>query len=300
VLELRHLRYFVAVAEELSFSRAAKRLFMAQPPLSVAIRQLEQEIGTVLFVRTSRDVKLTDAGAAFLEGARRTLLEANAAVAAATRAASGEDGTLRIGYSWPAVFETLPALTAAFAVARPEADLLALEACNTDMAHALLSDELDIALAVCAESDSELSYAPVRSERVVAILAASHPLAAEETLRLEQLKDSRFLFALRKMAPRMTAFELALCRACGFEPEYYMASLRSCMALRRWDDRDVALGPKSVGAHLPDIVRAVPLTETAQFETSVVWRSMDSRPIISAFVEASTRVFAAEGALPAG
>src|SRR4029450_788053 len=99
VPELRHLRYFIAVAEELNFSRAARRLRMAQPPLSVAIRQLEQDIGVSLFVRTSREVRLTEAGEAFLEGARRTLAEAEAAVAAAGRAAAGELGTLRIGYS---------------------------------------------------------------------------------------------------------------------------------------------------------------------------------------------------------
>ena len=86
VFELRHLRYFVVVAEELNFSRAAARLHMAQPPLSVAIRQLEQELGTDLFVRTSREVKLTDAGRTLLDGARRTLAEADRAVAAAKRA----------------------------------------------------------------------------------------------------------------------------------------------------------------------------------------------------------------------
>src|SRR5262245_2021554 len=112
--ELRHLRYFVAVAEELNFSRAAERLHMAQPPLSVAIRQLEQELGASLFVRTTHEVRLTEAGAAFLSGARRTLDEAQAAVTAAQRAAAGELGSLRVGYHWSARFETLPALGQAF------------------------------------------------------------------------------------------------------------------------------------------------------------------------------------------
>src|SRR6516225_826703 len=110
VPELRHLRYFVAVAEELNFSRAARRLRMAQPPLSVAIRQLEQELGTSLFHRTSREVKLTEAGAVLLEGARRTLAEADHALTAARRVGAGELGWLRIGYGWYTAFETLPAL----------------------------------------------------------------------------------------------------------------------------------------------------------------------------------------------
>jgi DNA-binding transcriptional LysR family regulator len=107
VPELRQLRYFIAVAEELNFSRAAKRLRMAQPPLSVAIRHLEQEIGTRLFHRTSREVRLTDAGNAFLDGARRTLAEVEAAVSVAQRAAAGETGRLRVGHNWSAGFETL-------------------------------------------------------------------------------------------------------------------------------------------------------------------------------------------------
>src|SRR5262245_20006891 len=94
MLELRHLRYFVAVAEELNFSRAAERLHMAQPPLSVAIRQLEQELGTQLLTRTTREVRLTDAGEAFLNGTRRTLTEIERATADAERAAAGELGRL--------------------------------------------------------------------------------------------------------------------------------------------------------------------------------------------------------------
>src|SRR4029450_11334560 len=98
--ELRHLRYFVAVAEELNFSRAAKRLHMAQPPLSVPIRKLEQELGAGLFNRSSHEVTLTEAGIALLPGARRALAEADNAVAAAQRASAGEGGRLRGGYQW--------------------------------------------------------------------------------------------------------------------------------------------------------------------------------------------------------
>jgi hypothetical protein len=108
VPELRHLRYFVAVAEELNFSRAARRLRMAQPPLSVAIRQLEQELGAELFLRSSREVTLTEAGRTLLDGARRTLAEAERAMAEARRASAGEVGSLRLAFSWSARFETLP------------------------------------------------------------------------------------------------------------------------------------------------------------------------------------------------
>src|SRR5262249_23456342 len=109
MLELRHLRYFVAVAEELNFSPAAERLHMAHPPLSVAIRQLEQELDTPLLTRTTRDVRLTDAGRAFLDGARATLAELEHSIAEAHRASAGEVGQLRVAFSWGARFVTLPA-----------------------------------------------------------------------------------------------------------------------------------------------------------------------------------------------
>src|ERR1700730_7483633 len=108
MLELRHLRYFIAVAEELNFSRAAERLHMAQPPLSAAIRQLEQELGAELLLRTTREVRLTDAGRTFLDGAKRTLAELDRARSDTQRAADGEVGQLRVAFSWSARFETLP------------------------------------------------------------------------------------------------------------------------------------------------------------------------------------------------
>ena len=110
VPELRHLRYFIAVAEELNFRRAAERLHMAQPPLSAAIRQLEQELGVELLARTTREVHLTDAGRGFLAGAHRTLAELERAASDAQRAAAGELGRLCVAFSWSARFETLPTI----------------------------------------------------------------------------------------------------------------------------------------------------------------------------------------------
>src|SRR5205807_5342571 len=133
MLELRHLRYFVAVAEELNFSRAAERLHMAQPPLSAAIRQLEQELGTELLLRTTREVRLTDAGLTFLEGAKRTLDELERARRDAQRAASGQLGQLRVAFSWSARFETLPAIGRRFRSTHPDVTLLTEEMWNARM-----------------------------------------------------------------------------------------------------------------------------------------------------------------------
>src|SRR5262249_25058000 len=121
---------------------------MAQPPLSVAIRQLEQEIGTSLFHRTSHEVRLTEAGAVLLDGARRTLAEAEGAVVAAQRAGAGHLGVLRVAYNWSSRFETLPALGKALRDSRPDVELVTEEMRTHRMPAALRSGAVDVALAV--------------------------------------------------------------------------------------------------------------------------------------------------------
>src|SRR5262249_40348359 len=192
--ELRHLRYFVAVAEELNFSRAAKRLRMAQPPLSVAIRQLEQEIGASLFHRTSREVKLTEAGEALLAGARRTLAEAEGAVTAAKRTAAGELGVLRVGYVWSARFETLPTLGKALMRSRPDVELVTEEMRTYLMPAALRMGTIDVALALYPDVVSELSYETIRRERIVAVVSSSHRLANDPATPLRELPTDLRLF----------------------------------------------------------------------------------------------------------
>jgi len=235
VPELRHLRYFVAVAEELNFSRAARRLRMAQPPLSVAIRQLEQEIGTSLFHRTRHEVKLTEAGAVLLEGARRTLAEAEGAVTAAQRAGAGQLGVLRVGYSWSERFETLPTLGRAMRRSRPDVELLTEEMRTYRMPAALRSGAIDAALAVLPDVVSELSYRVIRRERIVAVLSSSHPLAGEEELPLDALADDFVLFP-RNLAPRLHDFYVGLCRRAGFEPADSRESSRSRWTMGTWND----------------------------------------------------------------
>src|SRR5262249_22507720 len=158
--ELRHLRYFIAVAEELNFSRAAKRLRMAQPPLSVAIRQLEQEIGASLFSRTSREVTLTEAGEALLAGARPTMAQGGAARAApaAGRAGVGALGVWLLRNYGTSRSEPRPPLGRAFHRRYPDVELLTEEIRNSRMPPALRSGALDVAIAIYPEIVGELTY----------------------------------------------------------------------------------------------------------------------------------------------
>ena len=291
--ELRHLRYFVAVAEELNFSRAAERLHMAQPPLSVAIRQLEQELGTNLFVRTSREVRLTEAGAALLDGARRTLADAEAAVAAARRTAAGEVGSLRIGYNWSARFGTLPALGQALKRTYPDVELLAEEMRPNRMAGALHAGAIDVALALYPEVVADMAYETVRREPIVALLSATHPLANEESIVLEALANE-FLMFPRELAPRLHDFYVGLCRRAGFEPKLSSESARSRWTIGTWEASTAALLPASVSHDLPDGVVAVPVSGLSEaLEFQLVWRSDDHNPALAAFVALSAGVFTA-------
>jgi DNA-binding transcriptional LysR family regulator len=295
--ELRHLRYFVAVAEELNFSRAARRLRMAQPPLSVAIRQLEQELGARLFLRSSREVTLTDAGRAMLDGARRTIAEAERAVADARRAAAGELGSLRLAFSWSARFETLPALGRALRTQRPDVSLLTEEMWNARMPPALRGGTVDVAVALCPEMVGELAYEPIRSEPVVALLSAEHDFAGGPPIPLAALADEAFVLFPRELAPRLHDVLIGLCRGAGFEPQVRSESFHSGWELGVLAELPVvAIVPESVGrlCDLPDGVSAIELSEPVDhLETDLVWRADDTSPTVAAFLEVARGTFEA-------
>jgi DNA-binding transcriptional LysR family regulator len=286
MVELRHLRYFIAVAEELNFSRAAERMHMAQPPLSAAIRQLERDLGVDLFVRTTREVKLTDAGRAFLQGARRTLADADRAAEDAKRAAAGELGQLRIAYSWSTRFGTLPVLGRAFRASHPDVELLGQEMWNARMPPAFASGSIDIALSLCPEIAAELELAPIRKERLVALLPEAHALAHEEAIPLSALADEEFIVFPREIAPRLHDAFLAIYRRAGFEPRVRNESFHTGWDLGVLTDIPAAaMAPQSVSGGLPEGIVAVALSEpTDALETCVVWRGDDISPAVAAFV----------------
>jgi LysR family transcriptional regulator, benzoate and cis,cis-muconate-responsive activator of ben and cat genes len=295
MIELRHLRYFVAVAEELNFSRAAERLHMAQPPLSVAVRQLEQELGTDLLLRTTREVRLTDAGRTFLDGARRTLLELESAESDAKRAAAGELGGLRVAFSWSARFEILPELGQAFRANHPEVELLAEEMWNARMQPALRAGSIDLAISLCPEVVSDCSYLTIRREPVAALLAAKHPAADSGPISLAALADDGFLMFPRDLAPRLHDFMVGLCRRAGFEPKIRGESFHTGWELQILADIPVvALVPASVEDSLPEGIVAVHIDDPPDpLETALVWRTDHISAAGAAFREMARSLFAA-------
>jgi DNA-binding transcriptional LysR family regulator len=298
MLELRHLRYFVAVAEELNFSRAAERLHMAQPPLSVAIRQLEQELGTLLLTRTSREVRLTDAGRTFLDGARRTLAELEHTMSQARRAAAGELGRLRVAFSWSARFETLPALARSLRERRPEVELLIEQMWNAQVPAALRSGAIDAAVCLCPEIAAEISSETIRSEEIVALLPVAHPLAGEHAIALAALAADEHVLFPRDLAPRLHDFFVGLCRRAGFEPKRGRQSFHSSWDLRTLADAPVVgLAPASVACAVPDGVVAIPVVDPPdRLETVILWRSDDRSALVAGLREAARNAFRDEAA----
>jgi DNA-binding transcriptional LysR family regulator len=294
MLELRHLRYFVAVAEELNFSRAAERLHMAQPPLSVAIRQLEQELGTELLTRTTRDVRLTDAGRTFLEGARGTLAELDRSIVDARRASSGELGRLRVAFSWGARFVTLPALGQAFRAGHPDVELLTEEMWNSRMPTALRGGLVDLAVSLCPEINSEISYETIRSEPLVALVTDTHSLASEREVALDALANEPFVLFPREFAPRLYDALVGLCRRAGFEPRIRSESFHTSWELGVLADVPVvALVPESVTRELPPGLVSLAISEpTAEVDTAILWRGDETSAAAAAFREVARTVFA--------
>lgn len=217
-VDLRHLRYFVAVAEELHFSRAARRLNVSQPPLSQQIRQLERAIGAPLFVRTSRRVELTPAGTALLDGARRTLAEASRSLEAAERAGRGEVDRLRVGYTGSGALGGLVEIVRAFRGAHPLIHLELLEGTTESQLEAVERDLVDVALVRGPVAASRARTEVVRREPFLAALPVDHRLATRAMVPIVALKDEPWVLFPRHIAPPHHDVLTGICQRAGFEP----------------------------------------------------------------------------------
>jgi DNA-binding transcriptional LysR family regulator len=200
-MELRHLRYFVAVAEELHFGRAAKRLHITQPPLSQQIQLLERELGVKLFVR-GRRVQLTEAGRVLLEEARRTIEVAERAARAARAAGAGATARLRVGYPAATLFELVPATLRAFAKRCPDVRIEAVAGHAGGLLSALRDDQLDIAFLIMSAHDSEaVCFKLLHCEPLVLAIPQDHPLARRATVAMSDLAKQPMILLPHALDP---------------------------------------------------------------------------------------------------
>ncbi|QGK72235.1 LysR family transcriptional regulator [Allosaccharopolyspora coralli] len=215
-MEIRQLRYFVAVAEEKNFRRAAERLHVAQPALSQQIRKLEQQLKTTLLERTTRRVELTDAGTVLLETGRRVLAEAEHAETAVRHTALGEIGTLRIGFVSSAALTLVPRIVHALRAKRPGLHVDLTERTTDRQLDAIDDGSLDVGIVREVGSPTGLNIHELAREPLLVALPQTHPLAERESIRLSELADEDFVVFPRGQVSRLYDHIAALCHHAGF------------------------------------------------------------------------------------
>ncbi|SDG04147.1 DNA-binding transcriptional regulator, LysR family [Lentzea fradiae] len=264
-MDLRQLRYFVAVAEECHFGRAAARLHMAQPPLSQQIRTLEDDLGVQLLRRTTRRVELTEAGAAYLDRARKILAAVDDAGHEARRVAAGSVGRLAIGCVGSATYSLLPALARGLSAELPGVDFAFRgEMLVPDQVRALRSGDIDIALLRPPVADTTIAMKVLRRDRLVAALPSDHALASRRRLSVAKLRDEPFIVHSGRRDSVMFETVLHLCRAAGFDPAVrHEVDETSTLVTLVAGGLGVAIVPEPVSALRLGGVVYVPLSDRA-------------------------------------
>jgi DNA-binding transcriptional LysR family regulator len=285
-VELRQLRYFVAVADELHFRRAAARLHISQPPLSQQIAALEAELGCRLLERTRRRVELTPAGEAFLRDARAMLAELDVAVSTARAIDAGQAGVLRVGFVGSALLSIVPAAVQRFRRSRPDVEIELRERSTVEALRSLGTGVVDVGLVrPPIEADDTLRAEVVMRERTIAAIPAGHELAQLRRIPLRRLAAAPLVLFPRRQAPGFHDLLIGRLAATGTSPHVvqYAPEMLTIIGL-------VAAGigvspvPASV-AHLAlDGVTYRPLSGAPDTELVAVTRAGDEGTLVRAFV----------------
>jgi DNA-binding transcriptional LysR family regulator len=288
-MELRHLRYFVAVGEEQHYGRASRRLRVAQPALSRQIQDLEEEVGFKLFERLPRGVKLSAAGEAFLKDARRILQEASEAVVRAARVARGQSGTLRLGFpenaSWGGV---VPDSIRRFREQQPDAVLQLQPAASLEQLEAIQSGRLDAGFVnFMPKTDPELDHIDVALQHVELAVPKTHPLVERKKVRLRDLTDEAFVWFPRWSSPAFYDQMMAACFRGGLEsPRIVQEGLNEATILSLVST-GLGVGWVLGTARLrrPEAITIVPVVDLdVHLSLALAWRRDNASPLLRNFV----------------
>ena len=290
-LELRQLRYFVVVAEELHFGNAARRLHMTQPPLSQTILALEQLLGASLFVRSRRSVALAPAGAALLPEARRMLAQALALPELVRRAGAGEAGRLALAFVSSADYSVLPPFLRAYRASYPEVQIVLQEATSDLQLDDLLHERIDAGLLIGPLPDKarlDLNYRSVLSEPLVLAAPSGLPaLRGSGPVALRDLPALPLIIFPRPSAPPLHDAILACFRAAGITPEIGQQAIQMQTIVSLVSaGMGIALVPQSVSNLMRPGVEYRALTDpTPIVETGLAWRRENHSPVLHGFLE---------------
>jgi DNA-binding transcriptional LysR family regulator len=299
--EARLLRYFLAVADELNFTRAAERLNIAQPALSAQIRQLEAQLGVRLLERTTRSVGLTEAGRVLYERGPAALAALEDAWEAARRAGRGEAGRLRIAYSPSAGYETAPRLVEAMSERYPGVEITAEVLPTPEVVRAVLDGRVGVGVARTPTPIEGVRLRMVRLERQGVLVPAGHPLAAHAEVELSGVAEHPILAHPRAANPAHHDLLIDLFRQEGLEPQFIErpVAFDPTQRLIR-EGRAIGLVGASSVAAIADGLRWVPLAEPApRLEVQLVLRDGESSPVADRFERVAVAVAAAAGWLDA-
>lgn len=274
-MEFRHLRCFSVLAEELHFGRAAQRLAMTQPPLSMAIQQLEASVGARLFERNSRGVALTAAGQALLPRAQALLAQAAQAAREARDVGQGLAGQLEIGFAGTVLYRGLPQVLRAFAAAHPRLRLSLRELSSSDQLRELVHDRLDLGFVHTTRVPAGFAQVLVSSQPFMACLPADHLLATAPQLALAQLRDEAFAIVMRSVSPDYHDRIVAACADAGFDAQLgfelqHWLSVVSVIG----QGLGVGLVPAALQqARLPGVAFVALAEPLAPYDTHCLWRA---------------------------
>ena len=286
-VELRHLRYFVAVAEELHFGRAALRLHLSQPPLSQQIRRLEELLGYPLFVRTSRSVALTEAGTVYLERARRTLRTVQRDMEELRSVGQGEIGSLHVGFVGSAMLTTLPGIFRVYRKAYPRVHLHLHESFTARVAEGLENGTLDAGILRDGDVMETLQVTTLLSEPYVAVLPARHACAHQKSLSPGRLRDEPFVYYPRSAGARAFEKPMTIFEEHGFRPRIVQEASHWLTILRLVGaGLGVSVAPACVQRLVSPEVVCVPLRDAKVVSEIELARAVgDTRPIVEHFLQ---------------
>lgn len=273
-MEFRHLRYFIVLAEELHFGRAAKRLHISQPPLSFNIKQLEASLGAELFTRNSHGVRLTPAGEAFRQSAQRVLTEANAAALQVREVAAGVTHRVRIGFVGSMLFRGLPERLNEFQLAHPTVQIALTELNSAEQLEALRRGVIDVGFVHTDRIAGDLQHALYMSEPFVCCMPAHHPAAHGKALNPQRLKGSPLVLFSRGASPDYYERVVSLCALIGWQPlvRHEVRHWLSVVALVR-KGMGVALVPRALmDSGVADVVFKPLPDSLVSSDVYMVWR----------------------------
>lgn len=280
-MEFRQLRYFVTVAQELHFGRAAERLDITQPALSKQIRVLETNIGIKLFSRTKRSVELTPAGKVFLTETKKLLKQGEKAIAKAQRTAKGETGKITIGFTATATYTVLPELIGRFRSKYPQVEVEMLELCTEAQVMALNRGEIDLGFLHPPIDSRGLEVYPLLSEEFVAVLPKQHSLSGKESLSLKDLAQESFLLHPREEGPFLYDEFFKLCRQHGFQPqivkEVNSHQTRICLVAA---GMGITFIPAGLQTSISSDLVCKPIRTSLKLEFAAAWRSIVANPVL--------------------